>query len=319
VKLLLVILLIGFIFIFSTGCGSKDKKVAENNEKKSITIGVVLASATNPLYVAMEQGIRSRAEELNVNVRFIVAEEDQLRQINGVQDLITSKVDALIVSPISSEGAIVAYEAAKDAGIPIISVARSINRPDLETTYVGMNIVEDGRTIARWLAEKLGGKGKIAMLKGVAGASFTMDLEKGFKEVMAGYPEIQIVAEVNSTITKESGLKYSENFLTGHPDLNAIYGANDELALGAIQAAEAVNRLDSLLITGYNGVPAAIEAVKAGKLSMTTSLRPQGWGRLALETAVKIVNGEQVPGIVYNQTIVVDQEIVNTLKPEELR
>lgn len=320
----------GFIFILLSsfllsiamaGCGKTANEKSEGQAQKDIkyTIGIALASATNPLYVTMNKGITQEAEKLNLKLKTVIANEDQSRQVNGIQDLITSKVNAIIVSPITTEGSIVAYEAAQKAGIPVVSVARSIKRQDLESAYVGMDIVDDGRRIAKWLVDKLGGKGNVAMLKGVAGASFTMDLEKGFKEIMSQYPEIKIVAEYNSAITKEEGLKLAENILTANPKLNAIYAANDELALGAVQAAETAGRLNDILITGYNGVPAAIEAIKAGKLEMTISLRPFGWGQLAVDTVYDILEGKEVPEVVFNQTKIVDIDNVKNINPDEIK
>jgi ribose transport system substrate-binding protein len=286
---------------------------------KSYTIGIALASATNPLYINLEKGMKEKANELGVKVRTVIANEDQTRQVNGIQDLITSKVDLLLISPITVQGAAVAYENAKQAKIPAISVARFLNKPDLEASIVSIDSVKDGRSIGEWMANKLNGKGRVAMLKGPAGASFAMDLEKGFKEVIGRYPNIKIVGEVNSPLTKEDGLKHSENFLTANPQLDAIFAANDELALGAVQAAESAGRLSKIAITGYNGVPSALQSIRAGKLSMTVLLGAESWGKLAMQTAVDYLNGKQVPKQVFFQPIVVDTENISKLKPEQLK
>jgi len=87
----------------------------------------------------MNKGIEDKAKELGLNLRSIVVDNDQTRQSNGIQDLITAQVDALLVSPITVEGGVPAYERAKEAGIPVISIARTLRRPDIETTFVGMD------------------------------------------------------------------------------------------------------------------------------------------------------------------------------------
>lgn len=326
-RLLTFSLLIVFVLVtLLSGCGSNPMQSAQpseqagGNSKSTFTIGVALASDTNPLYVGMMKGIEAKAKVLGVNIRSVIANEDQTRQVNAVQDLITSKVDAILISPISEQGALVAYESAKKAGIPIISVARSIKRPDLEASYVGMDIVQDGRNIGEWLVKKLNSKGNVAMLKGPAGASFAMDMEKGFKEVLGKYPEIKIVGEVNSEITKEQGLKNTDIFLTANPSkLDAIYSASDELALGAVQAADAAGRLKGIVITGYNGGPTAIDSIKERKLGMTIALRSQGWGQLALQTVVDILNSKSVAKQVMNTTKIVDQDNVGKIIPEEIK
>lgn len=326
----ILLLLVVFLMTLMVGCSSDktsgDTKTSETKtsgenttEKKTFTVGVALASSTNPLYVSMYKGIEAKAKELGLNIRSVIADEDQTRQSNGIQDLITAKVDALLVSPISVEGAIPAYELAKEAGIPVISIARTMHRKDLETTFVGMDLVRDGRNTGEWLAKKLNGRGKIAMLKGVSGASFTMDLEKGFKEAIAKYPDIKIVGEVNSAITKEQGLKNTENFLTANPELDAIYAANDELALGAVQAVEAAGRLNKIVVTGYGGTPPGLASIREGKMTATTTNRPYGWGVLGIQTVFDVLNGKTVPFPVDHATKIVDQEILKNTNPDELK
>ena len=146
-----------------------------------------------------------------------------------------------------------------------------------------------------------------------------MDLEKGFKEVLAKYPEIEIVGEVNSAITKEQGLKNTENFLTANPQLDAVYSANDELALGAVQAVEAVNRLKTTIVTGYGGTPPGLASIKDGKISATTSLRPVGWGILAIQTVQDALDGKKIPYPVNHPTRVVEQKTINEINPEDLK
>lgn len=323
VGVLLMTLMVGCSSDKTTGQAKSSGEAKTSGEnaagKKTFTVGVVLASSTNPLYVSMNKGIEAKAKELGLNIRSVIADEDQTRQANGIQDLVTAKVDALLVSPISVEGAIPAYEAAKQAGIPVISIARTLRRKDLEVTFVGMDLVRDGFKTGEWMAKKLNGKGKVAMLKGVSGASFTMDLEKGFKEAIAKYPDIKIVGEVNSAITKEQGLKNTENFLTANPQLDAIYNANDELALGCVQAVEAAGRLDKIIITGYGGTPPALNSIREGKLTATTTNRPYGWGMLGIQTVYDVLNGKKVPFPVDHATKIVDQEILKNTNPDDLK
>ncbi len=292
---------------------------APASAQKKPVIGVSLASQTNPLYVAMEKGIRDRAAELGVEVRFVVANEDQARQVNGVQDLLTQRVDAILISPISVEGAQVAYEEANKAGVPILSIARNLNKPQLEWAMIGKDWKAAGYTTAEWLAKRLGGKGRIAVLAGPAGASFAMEQVAGLREVVGKHPGMEIVATANSPLTKEQGIRLMQGILTANPRLDAVFAVNDELALGAIQAAEEVGRAREIVFTGFNGAPAAIEAVRVGKLHLTTSLKPYSWGVLGLDTALRVAREKQRVGLVEIRTQLVEGANVNALKPEDLR
>src|SRR6185369_9043923 len=124
-----------------------------------ITIGVSLAQDDNPFYIAMLRGIRARAQELGWEVATVSANEDKLKQINGVQDLVARGVKGILISPIDAVGVNAAYDAAAAAKIPIVSVARGSTSPS-QTIHVAMDEKQIGRDIAEWTAQKLGGKGK---------------------------------------------------------------------------------------------------------------------------------------------------------------
>src|SRR4051795_11268220 len=146
-------------------CGSAHPAAAQ----EKITIGVSLAQDDNPFYIAMLRGIRARAQELGWDVATVSANEDKLKQINGVQDLVARGVKGILISPIDAVGVNAAYDAAAAAKIPIVSVARGSTSPS-QTIHVAMDEKQIGRDIAEWTAKKLGGNGKVALLMGPSGA-----------------------------------------------------------------------------------------------------------------------------------------------------
>ena len=183
----------------------------------------------------MLRGIRARAQELGWEVATVSANEDKLKQINGVQDLVARGVKGILISPIDAVGVNAAYDAAAAGKVPIVSVARGSTSPN-QTLHVAMDEKQIGRDIAEWTAKKLGGKGKVAMLLGPSGAPTFRNLGDGYTEVMAKHPGIQIVFKHDGPLTRERGVKQAEDALVAHPDLAAIYTANDDVALGAMQA-----------------------------------------------------------------------------------
>ena len=284
--------------------------------QRKLVIGVSLASSTNPFYVAMEKGMLEKAQELGVTLRLVRAEEDQVKQLDGVMDLIQSRVDVILISPITAAGAAPAYEAARSARIPVLSVARSVDAK-YHVAFVGTDWTKQGERIGEWLAGKLRSGGKVGMLLGPAGASVSIDMENGFRRGVGKHGGIRIVAAHHSALTKADGLKLAEDILIAVPDVQAIYAMNDELALGAVQAVKAAKR--RVVITGFNGVPPAIAAVKAGDLGMTIALKPMTWGKLAVQAAVGHANGKSLPRIVEIETVLVDQSNVARLTPQDLQ
>jgi ribose transport system substrate-binding protein len=270
-----------------------------------ITIGVSLPQDDNPFYIGMLKGIRARAGELGWDVATVSSNEDKLKQINGVQDLVAKGVKGILISPIDAVGVNAAYDAAAAAKIPIVSLARGSTSPN-QTIHVAMDEVQVGRDIAEWTAKKLGGKGKIGMLLGPSGAPTFRNLAQGYTEVMAKYPDIQIVFKTDGPLTRERGLKNTEDALVAHPDLKAIYAANDDLALGAMQAVLAGNRGGETIVTGMNGVPPALRAVKEGNIAMTVELNPLLWGRLGVDVLASFLKGDKVEPRVFIKHVVID-------------
>src|ERR1700739_4666894 len=156
--------------------------------RDKFTIGVSLAQDDNPFYIAMLRGIRARAQELGWGVATVSANEDKVKQINGVQDLVARGVQGILISPIDAVGVNAAYDAAAAAKIPIVSVARGSTSPN-QTLHVAIDGVQVGRDIAEWTAKKLDGKGKVAMLLSPSGAPTFRNLAQGYTEVRAKYPD----------------------------------------------------------------------------------------------------------------------------------
>src|SRR2546425_5486786 len=200
-----------------------------------VTIGVSLPQDDNPFYIAMLKGIRARAQERGWQVAYVSSNEDKLRQINGVQDLLAKGVKGVLISPIDAVGVNAAYDAAAQAKIPIISLARGSASPN-QTLHVAINEKGIGSEIAAWTAKHIGGSGKVAMILGPSGAPAFRNLAEGYTDVMAKYPDIKIVFRTDGALTRERGVKHTEDALVANPDLKAIYNLNDDVALGAMQA-----------------------------------------------------------------------------------
>ena len=273
-------------------------------------IGVSLASDENPFYIAMLRGMRARAKALGYEISAVSANEDVARQLNGINDLIAKKVAGILVSPIDAKALCGGYDKAKAAGIPIMSIARG-SACASQFVHIAVNEIVIGREIAEWTAKKLGGKGKVAMLAGPSGAQAFANFAKGYQETMAKYPGITIAFKHEMKLERELGLKYGEDALVAHRDLKAIYGANDELGLGAAQAVKQANRKKDVLVTGMNGIPPAVRAVKQGDMDLTVVLNPVRWGQLGIDTIHAQLTGKKIDAKVYVEHVLVDKTNVD--------
>src|SRR6266545_2234019 len=283
--------------------------------QQKTTIGVSLAQDDNPFYIAMLRGIRARAQELGWEVATVSANEDKVKQINGVQDLVAKGVKGILISPIDAVGVNAAYDAAAQAKIPIVSVARGSASPN-QTIHVAMDEKQIGRDIAEWTAKRLGGKGQVAMLLGPSGAPTFRNLGDGYAEVMAKHPDIKIVFKTDGPLTRERGVKHAEDALVANPDLAAIYAANDDVALGAMQAVLAGNRVGKTRVTGMNGVPPALRALKEGNLAMTVELNPVEWGRLGVDVLATYLKGDKIEPRVFIKHVIIDSSNIDAKLPK---
>jgi len=286
---------------------------APASAQEKITIGVSLAQDDNPFYIAMLRGIRARAQELGWEVATVSANEDKVKQINGVQDLVARGVKGILISPIDAVGVNAAYDAAKAGNVPIVSVARGSTSPN-QTLHVAMDEKQIGRDIAEWTAKAIGDEGKVALLLGPSGAPTFRNLGDGYAEVMAKHPKIQIVSKSDGPLTRERGVKQTEDALVANPDLKAIYTANDDVALGAMQAVLAANA--KTLVTGMNGVPPALRAVKDGKIAMTVELNPVLWGRFGVDVLAQYLKGDKVEPRVFIKHVIIDKTNIDQKLPK---
>ena len=295
-------LIIGTVFaaIAAAWSGAVDAK----------TIGVALASDTNPFYIAMLKGIQMRAKQIGYDVSVVTANSDVAKQIDGVNDLIAKGVDGILISPIDAKALCSVFDKAKAAGIPMMSIARG-SACKSQVLHIAVDELLVGSQIAEWTAKKIAYKGKVAMLAGPAGAQAFMRFAKGYEDTMAKYPNIKIAFKHELLLTRENGLKYGEDALVAHPDLKAIYGANDELGMGAAQAAAAAGLKAKVIVTGMNGIPPAVRAVKRGAMDLTVVLNPIRWGILGANTMNAQLSGKKFDARVFVGHALVDKTNVD--------
>lgn len=283
--------------------------------QQKTTIGVSLPQDDNPFYIAMKRGIESRTKELGWEAIFVSSQDDKARQINGVQDLVARGVKGVLISPIDAVAVNAAYDAAAAAKVPIISVARGSSSPN-QTLHVTMDEKQVGRDIAEWIMKAIGGKGKIALLNGPAGAGTFRLIDEGFREVAAKFPGVPIAFSQSGSLARERGVKQAEDALVAHPDLVAIYAANDDIALGAAQAVNAAGKKGKVLVTGMNGVPPALKAVKDGTIALTVELNPVQWGRLGVNVMAGYLKGEKFNQQIYIKHLLVDRKNIDEKLPK---
>lgn len=268
-----------------------------------IKIGFSQATMNHPWRVAMVEGNKKYAAEHYPDVDLIVTDgnNDATKQVADVESLIAQGIKVLMISPLTEQALTPVVKEAMDAGIKVVTLDRKVNTP--VTVHVGGENLPLGVGAGEFLAKKLNGKGKIIELQGTAGASATIDRNKGFAEAIAKHPDMKVVASQNCDYTRDKAVKFMEDMVQrfGPGQIQAVYAHNDEMALGAIQVLEAAGRLNEVAVVGIDGQETAFEAIKQGKLAATfvyPFVAPEG-----IETAYKVAKGEKVPETITLPTV----------------
>jgi simple sugar transport system substrate-binding protein len=265
---------------------------------EDLVVGYAQIGAESEWRTANTKSIKDEAERLNVELKFSDAQQKQENQIKAIRSFIAQQVDVIGVSPVVETGWETVFQEAKDANIPLILVDRRADVPeDLYATYLGSDFVEEGRRAGAAMADLLDGKGKIVELVGTVGSAPANDRYTGFREAIADYPEMEIIASQSGDFTRAKGKEVMEAFLKSYGDeIDALYAHNDDMAIGAIQAIEeyGLKPGEDITIVSVDAVRGAFEAMIEGKLNCTVECNPL-LGPQFFELALSVVNGEEVP------------------------
>ena len=279
-------------------------------QAKKIVIGLSQPNVEHPYRVAGVKAAQEWAKQ-HPEVELIVADgrRDSAKQMADVEDLITRKVNIIVIAPNDTKALAPIGEKAKRASIPIVTFDRVLDVPaDQVAAHIGSDNVEMGRVVARYMARKLDGKGIVIQIEGTPGASATVDRKKGFEEEIAKYPGIKIAASLVGHYRRHDALQVMEDAITANPKIDAVYCHNEEMAFGALQALEARDRAKGVIVTGMDGLQPAMQSINEGKLTGTVyyhHMFPE-----ALELAMKVLKGEQVPKVTMVETPFVTKENV---------
>jgi ABC-type sugar transport system substrate-binding protein len=263
-----------------------------------LVIGFAQIGAESGWRTADTESIKQEADRLGVELKFMDAQQKQENQIQAIRTFIAEKVDVIGISPVVETGWEEVFQEAKDAGIPIIMVDRSANVPeDQYITYLGSDFLEEGRNAARVMATLTDGKASIVELVGTIDSAPATNRSKGFREILASYPNMKIIDSESGDFTLARGREVMRSFLQKEGNtITAVFAQNDDMGLGAIQAIEEYGLRPGvdIKIVSVDAERGAFEAMIAGKLNATIECNPL-LGPQFFELALKVANGEAVP------------------------
>ena len=277
------------------------------NRSDTVRIGVVPKAVAHEFWGAVHAGADEAARDAGVAIEWQgpSAETEFSRQIEIVEAMINSRVDGLVLAPTEATALVGVVERAAREGIPVTIFDSGINT-DNYVSFVASNNHKAGETAAHTLANLLGGRGKIAVVKNVPGSASTMAREAGFEETLArDYPGIEIVDFKYCQSDRSLALQVSENMLTAHPNLDGMFASAEPATVGAAKALRNREMEEQVRLVGFDWTYTLERDFREGVVRALVVQDPFQIGRRAVQTVLAALRGETPPKRIDTDTHVV--------------
>ena len=230
--------------------------------------------------------------DANVSVSFADANGDISKQLDQIDNFIAQKVNALVIVPVDYQGIVPGVEKANKAGIPVIALG--IESAGGKYTFVGSKNLDAGRMQGEFMKDKLPKGAQILYLQGQPGLSHSKERLDGFTKAMASRTDVKVLANLPANYDRAEGMKITEDWVQRFPKFDAIIAANDQMALGALQALKTAGR-KGVLISGIDGTADALNAIKSGDMAQSIFQNAKGQALGAFEVVQMIEKGQPLP------------------------
>src|SRR5450631_834534 len=258
-----------------------------------MTIAVFTKNLTNPAYEAFRLAADQVARAAGARtVHYVPKQPDNVDEQKAmVEQALKDKPDAVIFIPVDDVAMIDSVKKLNDAKIPVVLVSNPL--PGSFVTYVGADDFEIGYRQARYLFEKLGGKGKIVVIEGIPVAPTNRERVRGYKRAFGEFTGIEVLASGVGNYQQPDAKRVMAKFLADYPQIDAVLSANDGMALGALEALKEANR--SAVVIGINGILPAVKLIETGALLASVDFNMFKIGCVATRAAMRHLKGEKLP------------------------
>lgn len=296
------------LFVLATvllaGCGRQaghsDGTAAQSGKP---VVALVVKTLNHPFFIDMQRGAEEAAKAAGVELIVQAAEReiDVERQMQIIENLIQRKVSVLVVAPSGSREIVPVVVKANQAGIPVLVVDTRVDATALKAaggktaSFIGSDNYEGGKLAGEFMLKKMGGKARIAVLEGIPGHETGDARLSGFRDAIKGSAGMEIVASQPANWERDQGYNVFQNIMQAHPGVDALFAANDLMALGALEAIAAAGKTGKITVVGFDALDEARAAVKQGTMAGTVAQDPAQMGRVGVEWAARVLKGEVPP------------------------
>ena len=330
-KTILLCIFLAFLELISCNSGTGINKPLSGSLSDSLTpdkrtdmsavkIGYCTPSLNAPFYVVLTRYIQKYTEEAGMKFVSADGQDDIIKQITSIEDLIAAGVNLLILNPLDHKALVPAVNSAVKSGVPVFIVDSAIDPSANYITSIQANNEGNGELIGEWIVKKMGKtRVKAALISGSqgnpVGKEKRMGFVRGFSEaqlISMGSVDLTIVSQGWGNWTNNGGLKAMEDILVANPDINLLVAENDAMAMGALKAINEAGKAAGITIAGFDGQKEAYELIKSGKFGATALNSPEELARLVVNAVIRYLNGDkQIDKIIYTNPVLITKDNVD--------
>ena len=291
-------------------------------KKDKYKVGFAQTESNNPWRLAQTASMKDEAAKRGWQLVYTDAAGSAAKQVADVRSMIAQRVDVILLAPREEKPLVPAVMEAKAAGIPLFCIDRGVDATMAQAgrdyvAFIGSDFVKEGLMAGEAFAKALGGKGKIIELQGTVGSSPANDRMKGFKDAIAKYPDMKIIASQSGDFARDKGRQVFETLYQAHPEADALYSHNDEMSMGAIAAMEAAGKVPGkdIKICSIDGTKDAAQAVADGKIVVLVECNPH-FGPKAFASIADYADGKPIAPALVNTDRLFDKDNIASYMPE---
>lgn len=258
------------------------------------TIALFMTHMSNEFTITLSGSVEAQVKARGYNYNVYDANQDAAAQADQIEQAVTLGVDGIIIEPVSVDGIVPAVRAAKAEGVAVVIVNQRISDPSAADCYIGADAATTGEILMRKVMEDIGGQGNVALLLGPMGSDGQVGRSQGFANILADYPDVEVVFEDSADWQTEPALTITENWLNAGKDLAAIVSQNDGMAIGAAKAVADAQLVGETLVYGIDATSEGLQAVLDGKLAASVSQGTEDQGRLSADACADLLEGKAV-------------------------
>ena len=261
-----------------------------------------MKTLTNPFFIEMEQGARRAEKQLGIELQVKTAAQETSieQQIQIVDDLITARIDAIVIAPGDSQRLVPVLKKAADAGIKLVNIDNLLDPETVRQAglnpipFISVDNEKAAYASAKYIAEGAKPGTQAAILEGIRSADNANQRKAGATKAFAESKAIKLVASESANWKIDEAYLVTKQLFSKHPEVKLLFAANDMMALGALKYLRE-SKHHGVKVASYDALDEAVTEVKAGRLAVTVDQQAAEQGFQGIALAVRLLKGEQVP------------------------